>query len=177
MSFTQIYELAIAMVTALLGLAYPLFIDKINAIAKDYKSRRLSERFRGEFVYKIFNPLLVLSIVEMFVIPFVLSALQNSLWEIILLTIQGITVFVLSMTMVILYDLLLTYNDPVRLFERIRCSEDEKQKVKDLAELIRYTATDEEQYQLYSRCVSEFDRLLMEFQQNEMKNEEAEQDE
>lgn len=67
MSLLQIYELAISMVTALLGLAYPLFIDKINSIAKNYKSRQLSERFRGEFVYRAFNQLLVLCIMEMFV--------------------------------------------------------------------------------------------------------------
>ncbi len=34
MSVLHIYELAISMVTALLGLAYPLFIDKINAVGK-----------------------------------------------------------------------------------------------------------------------------------------------
>lgn len=32
-SFATIFELSISMVTALLGLAYPLFIDKINGIA------------------------------------------------------------------------------------------------------------------------------------------------
>ena len=175
MTILQIYELAISMVTALLGLAYPLFIDKINAIAKEYKSRRLSERFRKESFYFIFNPLLILCIVEMFVIPFVLSALQSSFWELLLLTIQGVSVFVLSMCMVILYDLLLIYNDPERLFERIRSSEDKRQKLTDIIELMKYTATDEEQLMLYSRCVTEFSRLVHEFQQNEKKNHGQEQ--
>lgn len=169
MTLLQIYELAISMVTALLGLAYPLFIDKINAIAKDYKSRRLSERFRGEFVYAVFNPLLGLCIIEMFVIPFVLSALQNNLWNLVLLTIQGITVFVLSMCMVVLYHLLLTYNDPVRLFERIRVSQDDRQKLTDVTELMKYAASDEEQAQLFNRCMSEFYRLIILFQQTEIK--------
>ncbi len=169
MSLFQIYELAISMVTALLGLAYPLFIDKINAIAKDYKSRRLSERFRGEFVYAVFNPLLGLCIVEMFVIPFVLSALQSTLWDTVLLTIQGVSVFVLSMCMVVLYNLLQTYNDPVRLFERIRVDQDDRQKLTDVTELMKYSASDEEQTQLFNRSVTEFYRLLMEFQQTEIK--------
>lgn len=169
MTLFQIYELAISMVTALLGLAYPLFIDKINAIAKDYKSRRLSERFRREFVYAVFNPLLGLCIVEMFVIPFVLSALQSDFWDIVLLTIQGVSVFVLSMCMVVLYHLLLTYNDPVRLFERIRVGQDDRQKLTDVTELMKYVASDEEQTELFNRCMSEFYRLIMEFQQTEIK--------
>lgn len=170
MTILQIYELAISMVTALLGLAYPLFIDKINAIVKEYKSKRLSERFRNEPFYLIFNPLLILCIMEMFIIPFVLSALQTSFWELLLLTIQGISVFILSMCMVILYDLLLIYNDPERLFERIRNGEDKEQKLTDIVELMKYTATDEELVMLYSRCITEFGRLVYEFQQNEKKN-------
>ena len=167
MTILQIYELAISMVTALLGLAYPLFIDKINSIASEYKSRRLSERFKYEPVYVVFNLLLLICIVEMFVIPFVLSAAQNNRLEIALLTIQGISVFVLSMCMVVLYDLLLIYNDSVRLFERIRGMEDKKQELADIVELMKYAAVDEERLDLFSQCVVEFGRLMMEFQHNE----------
>lgn len=155
------------MVTALLGLAYPLFIDKINSIATEYKSRRLSERFKHEPVYIAFNLLLLICIVEMFVIPFVLSAAQNSRLEITFLTIQGISVFVLSMCMVVLYDLLLTYNDSIRLFERIRGMEDKRQELTDIVELMKYAAVDEERQDLYNQCVAEFGRLVMEFQHNE----------
>jgi hypothetical protein len=155
------------MVTALLGLAYPLFIDKINAIAKEYKSRRLSERFKKEHFYIVFNPLLILCIVEMFIIPFVLTAIQNEVWEILLLTIQGVSVFILSMCMVALYDLLLTYNDAELLFDRVRNSEGDEQKLTDIEELMRYAATDEEKRMLYYRCVEELSRLICEFQKKE----------
>lgn len=155
------------MVTALLGLAYPLFIDKINAIAKEYKSRRLSERFKTEPFYIVFNPLLIFCIVEMFIIPFVLTAIQNEVWEILLLTIQGVSVFILSMCMVALYDLLLTYNDAELLFDRARNSEDDEQKLTDIEELMRYAATDEEKRMLYYRCVEELSRLICEFQKKE----------
>ena len=167
MTIQQIYELAISMVTALLGLAYPLFIDKINSIATEYKSRRLSERFKHEPVYVAFNLLLLICIVEMFVIPFVLSVAQNNRLEFSILTIQGISVFVLSMCMVVLYDLLLTYNDSVRLFERIRGMEDKKQELTDIVELMKYAAADEERQDLFNQCVVEFGRLIMEFQHNE----------
>lgn len=167
MSVLHIYELAISMVTALLGLAYPLFIDKINAIAKEYKSRRLSERFKKEPFYIVFNPLLIFCIVEMFIIPFVLTAMQNEVWEILLLTIQGVSVFILSMCMVALYDLLLTYNDAELLFDRVRNSEGDEQKLTDIEELMRYAATDEEKRMLYYRCVEELSRLICEFQKKE----------
>ena len=168
MSFFQIYELAISMVTALLGLAYPLFLDKIDSIAKEYKSRRLSERFKCELVYIVFDAMLIFCIVEMFIIPFVLTVLQSDIWNVVLLTIQGITVFVLAMCMVLLYHLLLAYNDPERLFERIRVSQDNVQKLTDIVEIMKYAATNEEQLPLFNRCVTEFDSLLMEFQNNEM---------
>lgn len=176
MSLLQIYELAISMATALLGLAYPLFLDKIDLIAKEYKSRRLSERFKCELVYIVFDILLIFCIVEMFVIPFVLTALQSDIWNVVLLTIQGITVFVLAMCMVLLYHLLLAYNDPERLFERIRVSQDNVQKVTDIVEIMKYAATDEEQTLLYNRCVAEFDNLIMEFQKAEIEYYEEKQD-
>lgn len=34
------------MVTALLGLVYPLFIDKINQMSDKYKTRRISENLK-----------------------------------------------------------------------------------------------------------------------------------
>lgn len=36
--YIELFELCIAMVTALLGLAYPLFIDKINQMSDKYKN-------------------------------------------------------------------------------------------------------------------------------------------
>ena len=170
MTLLQIYELAISMVTALLGLAYPMFIDKISSITEKYKSRQLSERFKKEFAYQLFNLLLIICIVGMFTLPFVLSVLQNRMWEITLLAIQGISVFVLSMCMVVLFHLLLTYNDPERLFERICISDDKKQKIIYLRDLIKYAASDEELTPLFNRCMNEFFQIMLEFQRTEIKN-------
>lgn len=49
--YIELFELCIAMVTALLGLAYPLFIDKINQMSDKYKTRRISEKFKNETAY------------------------------------------------------------------------------------------------------------------------------
>lgn len=48
--YIELFELCIAMVTALLGLAYPLFIDKINQMSDKYKTRRISEKFKNVFI-------------------------------------------------------------------------------------------------------------------------------
>ena len=158
------------MVTALLGMAYPLFIDKINSIARTYKSRRLSDRFRGEFAYNVFNILLIVCITEMFFIPFVVTATQNSVWEIVLLIIQGLSVFILSMSMIVLYDILLTYNNPIRLFQRMRTTADNERRFLDIRELMLYAATDEEQTQLFESCMDELNRHLFDLQQSGLNN-------
>jgi hypothetical protein len=69
--------------------------------------------------------------------------------------------------MVALYDLLLTYNDAELLFDRVRNSEGDEQKLTDIEELMRYAATDEEKRMLYYRCVEELSRLICEFQKKE----------
>ena len=170
LTFVQIYEFGMSMVTALLGMAYPLFIDKINSIARTYKSRRLSDRFRGEFAYNVFNILLIVCITEMFVIPFVVTATQNSVWEIVLLIIQGVSVFILSMSMIALYDILLTYNNPIRLFQRMRTTADNERRFLDIRELMLYAATDEEQTQLFESCMDELNRQLYDLQQSGLNN-------
>ena len=45
--YIELFELCIAMVTALLGLAYPLFIDKINQMSDKYKTRRMFQHFNS----------------------------------------------------------------------------------------------------------------------------------
>jgi hypothetical protein len=57
--YIELFELCIAMVTALLGLAYLLFIDKINQMSDKYKTRRISEKLKNEIAYCCFNILIV----------------------------------------------------------------------------------------------------------------------
>lgn len=169
MSFSVIFELSISMVTALLGLAYPLFIDKINGIATMYRSRRMSARFRSEPAYKVFNFLLFICILELFIFPFVIHALQSKQWEIILLIIQGITVFILSLSMILLYDLMMTYCNPDSLCKKIRTSMRPQRRFEDLKILMEYAATDTRYRELFATCQEELFRHIMEFQQEELR--------
>lgn len=94
--YIELFELCIAMVTALLGLAYPLFIDKINQMSDKYKTRRISEKFKNETAYCCFNILIVVCIVELFVFPIIIIAYDTDYCNQLLITIQGICVFTLS---------------------------------------------------------------------------------
>lgn len=167
-SFAVIFELSISMVTALLGLAYPLFIDKINGIASMYKSRRMSERFRNEFPYRLFNSFLFVSVLELFVFPFLIYAVQSTRLVFILLVLQGMTVFILSLSMIQLYDLLMTYCNPESLCRRIRMALQPQRRIEDLMIIMEFAATDAMYRDLYATCLEELYRHIMEFQQNEL---------
>ncbi len=168
LSFSVIFELSISMVTALLGLAYPLFIDKINGIASMYKSRRISQRFRKELPYIMFNFFLTISVLELFLFPILIYAIKSPRVDFILLWIQGITVFILSLSMVHLYDMLMTYCNPESLCNRIRVSINPQQRIEDLMIIMEFAATDAMYRDLYSTCFEELCRHIMEFQQNEL---------
>ena len=168
LSFLQIYELSISMVTALLGIAYPLFIDKIYGISERYKSRRLSERFQHEFSYQIFNRLLIACIIEMFIIPYIVLSIQNPIVEMWLITIHTISVFILAMCMIVLYDVIMIYNNPIRLFNYIRIAVNPRNRFLDIIDLALYAATDEEQIRLFEMCLNAISQHIIEFQQQEI---------
>ena len=107
--YIELFELSIAMVTALLGLAYPLFIDKVNQMTDKYKTRRISEKFKNETAYCCFNILIVVCIMELFVFPIIIIAYNTDFCNQLLITIQGVCVFTLSIIMVRLYHLSSTY--------------------------------------------------------------------
>lgn len=167
-SHIEIFELCIAMMTALLGLAYPLFIERISNIDGRYKSRRISQKFKCEYSYVFFNTLIVICIILLFTVPFIIAALNSNVWNQILITIQGLFVFVLSMTMVRLYHLILTYNDPEQLFNRIRANETEEERFEDLQILAELAASDETLVDLYNSCMEELAIHVFSFQQNEL---------
>lgn len=86
--YIELFELCIAMVTALLGLAYPLFIDKINQMSDKYKTRRISEKFKNETAYCCFNILIVVCIVELFVFPIIIIAYDTDYCNQLLITME-----------------------------------------------------------------------------------------
>lgn len=166
--YIEIFELCIAMVTALLGLAYPIFIDKLSQINNKYKNRRISEKFRNEIAYKYFNILIVICIIELFTFPVIIMAYNTAYYNQLLITIQGICVFALSMIMVRLYHLLQIYNDPFRFFNRIRVNETGENLIADLQILVQYASNNESESDLYNDAIQELMMQILNFQQNQL---------
>lgn len=166
--YIELFELGIAMVTALLGLAYPLFIDKVNQMTDKYKTRRISEKFKNEIAYCCFNILIVVCIVELFVFPIIIIAYNTEYCNQLLITIQGACVFILSIIMVRLYHLIQTYNDPFRFFNRIRINETSENLIADLQILIQYASNNEAERDLYNDAMEEFMTQILNFQQEQL---------
>lgn len=116
----NIFDVCISMVTAMIGLALPMFIERIRKIYDIYNSKVVSDKFKKEWSYKFFLVMIVICLIELFVIPLINAALNNAVYSHVLLTIQGISVFVFSMNMVYLYRLLLIYLEPELLLKKIR---------------------------------------------------------
>lgn len=167
---SKILELTISMVTALLGLSYPLFIDLINKINEKYNSRRISDKFKSEILYKLFNLLMPTCIVELFTFPAIILYMGNPKWNIYLMTIQGICVFILSMCMICLYRLILIYIEPIRLLDLIRNSDESpRDQFEDTMEILQSASSDTINTELYNSCESDLIEHIMHFQQQELK--------
>lgn len=167
-SYPKIFELCISMLTALLGLAYPLFIDKINKMTEKNNTRHISEKFRCETSYRIFSVLIVICIIELFVFPVIINAFETECVNLSLITVQGICVFILSIVMVRLYHLIMTYADPFRFFNRIRANDTKEELFRDLQILIQCASKDKTNVDLYNDVMNELIMQLVQFQESEL---------
>lgn len=167
---SKMLELTISMVTALLGLSYPLFIDLINKINEKYNSRRISEKFKNEIIYKVFNYLMIACIVELFTLPAILLYTGSPKLDIYLITFHSICVFILCMCMICLYKLILIYLDPIKLLNFIRDSDESpRDKFEDIIEILQSASSDTTNSELYNSCESDLIEHIMHFQQQELK--------
>lgn len=167
-SYPKIFELCISLLTALLGLAYPLFIDKINNMTEKYNTRYISKRFRCETSYCLFNVLIVVCIIELFAFPVIINAFNTEEVNLSLISIQGICVFILSIVMVRLYHLIMTYIDPFKFFNRIRANDTQEELFKDLQILIQYASKNKFNIDLFNDVMNELTTLLVQFQEKEL---------
>ena len=160
----DIYQLSLSMVTALLGLSYPLLIDKVNAISDKYESRWLSEMFQDETVYRLFHTLLCFCIIETFLIPYLVLQMGERVSPLIFLTIQAVTVFALTASMVVLYALIMTYYDARKLLRHIKQLRYSSRKLKCLQDLMVYASQNERDEDVFNECISEIWGIMLEYQ-------------
>lgn len=164
------YELCISVVTALLGLAYPVFVDHINGIADKYQNREVSIKFQTEWVYIIFNKLMVVCIIELFLFPVLIYAFNTPFANHLLVSIQYICVFVLAMTMIRFYQLIMIYYDPHLFFNRVRDFADPQERIKFVRILTELGASEGQTYaKVYNDAMQYLAEEIMNYQEQVLK--------
>ncbi len=166
--YFRIYEVSVALVTTILGLAYPIFVDKINGIADKYNSIRILEMFKREKTYRYYNFLIIVCIIEMFVFPILMTSYHTPNIIQWLITIQGICVFTLCIVIIRLCHLLMTYNEPFNLLERTKVNEPLESELECLEVLILYGSRNETNSRLYEEAVEELMRCFFKFQEEKL---------
>ena len=111
---------------------------------------------------------MVICIVELFTFPFIISYTKDPILETYFISIQSISVFILAMCMVCMYDRTLTYLDPMRLIDYIRTTESPRNQFEDIMEILENASEDTLNTELYNICVSELIQHIMNFQQQEI---------
>ena len=110
------YSGLLSLVTAVFGFSYPLILDAISNIDNKYGATILTQYFLKEKRYRIFKGLLIINLVMAVTIPFMLSAFT---FPHALLVSQTTAVILLVTASFFLYDLIIAYQQPDRLFKRL----------------------------------------------------------
>lgn len=164
------YELCISVVTALLGLAYPVFVDHINGIADKYQNREVSLKFQSEWAYRIFNALMVVCIIELFLFPVLIYAFHTPFANHLLVCIQYLCVFVLAMTMVRLYQLMMIYYDPFLFLNKVRDFKNRQERLKFVKILTELGASEGQTYaKVYNDAMQCLAEEIMNYQEQVLK--------
>lgn len=171
-SYPKLFELCISMVTALISLAYPLSIGQIDKMREKYKSRYVTQKFKKESLFIFFNILIVICIVELFIFPVIIKAFDTEYINLMLISIQGICVFMLSINTLRLLYLIIIYSDPFLYFNRTRVNETGKDLFDNLLILIQYASKNKTNADLFNDSMREFIRMIVEFQQGQLSNNE-----
>lgn len=130
------YSGLLSLVSAVFGISYPLILDAISNIDNKYDATILTQYFLKEKRYRIFKGLLIVNLVMAVTIPFALSVFT---FPHALLMSQTAAVILLVAASFFLYDLIIVYQQPDRLFKVL--SEDlllKKNSVFELNELYLY---------------------------------------
>ena len=172
-SYPKLFELCISMVTALLGLSYPLFINKIDKMTEKYNTRYISEKFTDEFSYRFFSILIIVCVIEMFTFPVIINAYQTEYVNQLLITVQSICVFVLSISMFKLFHILMVYTNPFRFFKRIRLKDKDEELFKDLQILIQYASKNKANIDLFNDAMAELMKQIVTYQETKLKEQDG----
>lgn len=124
------YSGLLSLVSAVFGISYPLILDAISNIDRKYGATLLTQHFLKENKYRTFRGLLIINLVMAVTIPFTLSVFT---FPHALLVSQTAAVILLIVASFFLYELIIVYQQPDRLYKRL--AEDSQTKNYPIFEL------------------------------------------
>ena len=109
----------LSILASLYGVGYPLIVQSIGSIYKQYDSDLISQRFSKEPVYKWFQILMIVNMTIAIIAPFILQASWFNQWVI---TVQAICIVALIGSSIMLFQLILLYSNAGNLLKRLEGS-------------------------------------------------------
>lgn len=140
----------LSILASLYGVGYPLIVQSIGSIYKQYDSDLLSRRFSKEPVYKWFQVLMVVNMAVAITAPFVLQA---GWFNQIIITVQAICIVALIGSSVMLFQLILLYSNAGDLLKRLEGSKIDKNNVMEILDIAIY-ADAQHNLDLYIKSLS-----------------------
>lgn len=140
----------LSILASLYGVGYPLIVQSIGSIYKQYDSDLLSHRFSKEPIYKWFQILMVVNMAVAITAPFVLQA---GWFNQIVITVQAICIVALIGSSVMLFQLILLYSNAGELLKRLKGSKIDKNNVMEIFDIAIY-ADGQHNLDLYIKSLS-----------------------
>lgn len=140
----------LSILASLYGVGYPLIVQSIGSIYKQYNSDLLSRRFSKEPVYKWFQILMVVNMAIAITAPFILQA---GWFNQLVITVQAICIVALVGSSVMLFQLILLYSNAGELLKRLEGSQIDKNNVMEILDIAIY-ADAQHNLELYIHSLS-----------------------
>ena len=158
----------LSILASLYGVGYPLIVQSIGSIYKQYDSDLISRRFSKEPVYKWFQILMVVNMAIAITAPFILQA---GWFNQLVITVQAICIVALIGSSVMLFQLILLYSNARELLIRLEGSQIDKNNVMEILDIAIY-ADAQHNLDLYIKSLSSVFSYIHQ-QQGDLPNQEV----
>ena len=152
--FNYNFSALISIFAALLGMAYPLILQAIQRVDDMYNSTVLAKYAQKQFAFRLFNVLLLVSIVVSITAPFIIAyLLENSIAGIVVELVQAVIITALICSAIYLFKFILVTTRPDDFLEYISSHNSPKNPTThEILQIAKY-ASDHESYGLYAKAM------------------------
>ena len=152
--FNYNFSALISIFAALLGMAYPLILQAIQRVDDMYNSTVLAKYAQTQFAFRLFNVLLLVSIVVSITVPFIIAyLLENSIAGIVVELVHAVIITALICSAIYLFKFILVTTRPDDFLEYISSHNSPKNPTThEILQIAKY-ASDHESYGLYAKAM------------------------